>query len=151
MLLENSNEKSSKEFQKYVINLTDVNNKIFIVVGEISRLNLRKELINNSLNDLKNDTANIDVQRVKLLYNEAKFYVKTMEKTSEDLIDYHNKMLVEKSRLIAEPLHLIEKEIAEKNQELSALLKEKDLLEEKIANKINQKLIVRDRKNLIKY
>ena len=67
MLLENSNEKSSKEFQKYVINLTDVNNKIFIVVGEISRLNLRKELINNSLNDLKNDTANIDVQRVKIL------------------------------------------------------------------------------------
>lgn len=139
MLLENSNEKSSKKFQKYVNNLSDVKNKISIVVGEISRLNLRKELINNSLNDLKNDTANIDVQRVKLLYNEAKFYVKTMKKTFEELINYHNKMLVEKSRFIAEPLPLIEKEIAEKEQELSALLEEKNLLEEQITNKINQK------------
>lgn len=138
MLLENSNEKSSKEFQKYVNNLTDVNNKIFIVVGEISRLNLRKELINNSLNDLKNDTANIDVQRVKLLYNEAKFYVKTMEKTFEDLINYHNKMLAEKSRFIAEELPSIEKDLAIKDQELTALLKEKDLLETQITNKINQ-------------
>ena len=128
-----SNLNINPHFQEDLNDLDNIKNKIRKIADEINHLKLRKNLINEALADLKNNTVNINTQRIKLLYQQAKMFVENIQRTFENLINYHNKMIIEKSNFIAEDLAQIEQDIKKKEKYLDQLIKEEVILGEKVS------------------
>ena len=104
--------------------LDEVRYKINSVSSEISTLNIRRELIEESVAGFQAETSNIDTKELKTLYEEVKANISELHKTFEELVSYHNKMIQEKIKFISAELPTLKSNIAAKQAELSDLLKQ---------------------------
>jgi len=117
----------------------------------ISKLKIRKSLIEESNRDLKQSISHIDLQQLRVLYEETTKNISGIQKTFEDLVAYHNNMVVEKIKYISRDLPDLTKKLEDLQKELSLLLiKEKQLTDrvakgdsfeelEKIISELNEK------------
>lgn len=96
--------------------------------SEIGRLNIRKNLILETEDELKNNISTIDVKQLEIIYSQATNLITNVQKSFDDLVAYHNQMLIEKAKFITKELPLIDSEILGNELELQKLLaKEKEL------------------------
>lgn len=109
---------------KYNINKTS---------GLISKLEIRRNLIEESKRDLEQNVSKIDIQQLRILYEEACKNIAGIQKTFEDLVDYHNNMIVEKVKYISQDLPELQQKIRNAQAELTFLLKQEKELTEKVA------------------
>ena len=94
----------------------------------ISKLEIRKTLIEEAVQELELSKSSIDLSQLRALYDEVLMYVSTVQKTFEDLVTYHNNMLVEKVRFISKELPELNDKLEKAQEEISTLLtKEKEL------------------------
>lgn len=100
---------------KYQVNLTS---------SESSRLELRKDLISEAKREMQSGLSTIDVQQLQQIYKQATSLVSGIQKTFQELHDFHNKMVVSKIRFIAQDLPKIDAELATKREHLNRLLGE---------------------------
>lgn len=121
------------DFEKDLGLLDEVRYKINSVSSEISTLNIRRELIEESVAGFQSETSNIDTKELKTLYEEVKTNVSELHKTFEELVSYHNKMIQEKIKFISAELPILKSNIATKQAELSYLLKQETEYTAKIA------------------
>ncbi|MBJ7939078.1 DUF2326 domain-containing protein [Bacillus cereus] len=137
----NINEKYEEELQ----DLNDTKYKISKISSKISELSLRKELLKETENELKQDISDVDLDALRELYSVAKKSVIGIQKTYEQLIEYHNNMIIEKIRYITQDLPNLELEIERYNQNL-----EKELANEKyLTNKLSSSDTFSDLENII--
>ncbi|HHR6119715.1 TPA: DUF2326 domain-containing protein [Providencia alcalifaciens] len=94
----------------------------------LCRLTLRKNLIEESLAELDEEFANINVEKIAQLYEEAKALMPSLQKTFEETLNFHNGMLEEKKKFIASDLPDIELKIESINIQIEELLKEESQL-----------------------
>lgn len=127
------NEKKSsfnlnENFEEDLEQLNLIKYKINKSSSIISKMNIRRNLIEEAHKELEQSISTIDLKQLETLYSEATINISGIQKTFEDLVKYHNNMLVEKAKFItAELPALIEKiKIEEKTIE-SLLKKEKEL------------------------
>ena len=113
--------------------LDEVRYKINSVSSEISTLNIRRELIEESVAGFQAETSNIDTKELKTLYEEVKANISELHKTFEELVSYHNKMIQEKIKFISAELPTLKSNIAAKQAELSDLLRQETEYTSKIA------------------
>lgn len=93
----------------------------------ISKMNIRRNLIEEAKREMEQSISSIDLKQLETLYSEAVLNVSGIQKTFEDLVAYHNHMLVEKAKFITADLPtLIEKIKVEENTMNSLLKQEKD-------------------------
>lgn len=93
-----------------------------------ARLSLRKSLIEESIEELNSEFADIDSARIKELYFEAKSLMPNLQKTFEETLEFHNGMVNEKMKFISGDLPDINKELEKVNSQLEVgLSKEKYL------------------------
>lgn len=123
----------NKNFEADLDSLNIVKYQINTLSSEISRLELRKNLINEAIEDLSQSKADIDFQQLKTIYSQAKQQVAGIQKTFEDLVNYHNRMADEKAKFITKDLPLIEGQINTKNSDLKGLLQEENRLSTNIS------------------
>jgi uncharacterized protein YydD (DUF2326 family) len=90
--------------------------------SEISNLNIRRDLIIEAGKELNSNVSNIDLQQLEIIYQQAAKYISTIQKTFEELVQYHNQMIVEKIKFITKELPALEDSILEKNRQLTKLL-----------------------------
>lgn len=121
----------------------------------ISKLEIRKNLIEESKQELEQSVFNIDLQQLRLLYNEASTNISRLQKTFEDLVVYHNNMVVEKVKYISQDLPELSNKLKITREELSGLLKqEKEITDqvskgdsfeelEKVISELNEKYRVK--------
>lgn len=102
--------------------------------AEIARLNLRRELIAEAENDLRENVSDVDVRQLREIYEQAKVFVGHLHKTFEELQIFHNKMLREKARFITQDLPQIDSQIENETANLRLTL----ALEEALAIKISR-------------
>ena len=96
----------------------------------ISKLEIRKNLIEESKQELESSISHIDLQQLRLLYNEVAANISGIQKTFEEVVAYHNNMVVEKVKYISQDLPQLTEKLNVAHSELSSLLKqEKDLTE----------------------
>ncbi|WP_255260356.1 DUF2326 domain-containing protein [Bacillus wiedmannii] len=132
-------------YEKDLINLNNTKYQISNISSQITELSLRKEIIIEAEEELKANKSDIDLQQLKRIYNQASENMLEIQKTFEELVNYHNKMLVEKIRFITQDIPGIESEIATLNSSLKSLLsKEKEL-----ATKIAKSDTFKDLENII--
>ena len=97
----------------------------------ISKLEIRKNLIEESQRDLEQSISHIDLQQLRLLYEEVTENVSGVQKTFEDLVAFHNNMVIEKVKYISQDLPELIQKLQDSQEELSILLrKEKELTDE---------------------
>ncbi len=108
---------------KYQVNLTS---------SEISRLQLRKDLILEAQQEMQSGKSTIDVQQLQQIYQQATSLVNGIHKSFLELNDFHNRMVESKIRFIVQDLPKIEAELNAKREHLNRLLVEETELSKAI-------------------
>lgn len=99
----------------------------------ISKLEIRKNLIEESQKELNESISSIDLQQLRILYSEVTLNIDGVQKTFEDLVKYHNDMVLEKVKFISQDLPNLIQKIDENKKELTSLLLEEKSLSKKIS------------------
>ncbi len=123
-------------------------NKTSSIIG---KLNIRKDLIKESEQELNSSSTDIDLRQLEIIYAQATDKVSSIQKSFEELVSFHNTMIQEKIKFITKELPLIEKSLQEKSnilrdlliqeKELSKLISKSESFEEleKIIVELNEK------------
>lgn len=118
------NDLEQLNFVKYNINK---------VSSLISKLEIRRNLIEQSKHELESSISHIDLQQLRMLYNEVTFNISGIQKTFEDLVAYHNNMIVEKVKFISQDLPQITEKLNSSYHELSTLIDQEKQLTERVS------------------
>jgi uncharacterized protein YydD (DUF2326 family) len=120
-------------FENDLENLNQIKYQINLLSAEISKLRMREDLINETKRDLSSSTSKIDLQQLKLIYEQAVSNISSIQKSFEDMVQYHNNMVEEKTKYITKELPELLGEIAKKNMMLNGFLKKESELSEIIS------------------
>jgi uncharacterized protein YydD (DUF2326 family) len=143
----NLNENFENDLNKF----NDLKYQISKVSSELSRLSIRRDIIQEAKQELESNLSNVDTKQLQIIYDQATSQVKGIQKTFEDLVKYHNQMIVEKVKFITQELPNLESNIESTNTTLKNLLSDEkkvsssiaksDTFEdlEKIINELNDK------------
>ena len=123
----------NENFEKDLDELNKIKYRINKIGSEVVKLGIRKDLIEEAKEDMENSSTNIDLKQLKALYDEAKLNVSGIQKTFEDLVNYHNTMIVEKLKFITEDLPFLNEKIKLENIELNKLLEKEKIISKKIS------------------
>lgn len=104
---------------KYELNLTS---------SEIGRLELRKDLILEAQKEIESSVSTVDIQQLQQIYQQATSLVNGIQKTFQELHDFHNRMVESKIRFIAQDLPGIDAKLAKQRGHLKGLLFKETML-----------------------
>jgi len=90
----------------------------------LSKLTIRGDLIIEAEQELNSSKSEIDLQQIKLIYQQATNQIIGIQKTFADLVRYHNEMIVEKVKYITKELPSLESNIKKEKDHLAKLLTE---------------------------
>ncbi|EQA3584228.1 TPA: DUF2326 domain-containing protein [Enterococcus faecalis] len=127
------NEQKSKlnineNYENDLYQLNTIKYHISRTSSEISELTLRKELILETKKELESDISSVDTDELKEIYSQATSLIGKVQKSFEELVEYHNNMVIEKIRFIIQDVPEIDVDLEILKNELSILLiQEKDL------------------------
>lgn len=121
----------NEDFNEEIQRLNQTKFEINRISTELSRLELRKELINESKADLEGGYSQIDISQIKRIYEEAKVLVPNLQKTFEETLNFHNSMVKEKIKYITQELPSLETYLGTLKRKLDSLLsQEKQITDE---------------------
>jgi uncharacterized protein YydD (DUF2326 family) len=129
----NLNENIEKDLEK----LNNTKYEISKLNADIGRLNIRKKIIIEAKKDLEANITKIDVEQLNIIYQQATQQVSGIQKTFEDLVQYHNQMIVEKVKFITQDLPTIEVNIQAKNIDLKQLISDEKHLTSIISKSVS--------------
>lgn len=112
------------DFESDLNKLNSVKYQVNVTSSEIGRLELRKDLISEAQREMQSGISTIDMQQLQQIYQQATSLVRGIQKTFEELHDFHNKMVESKVRFIAQDLPKIDADITAKRDQLKHLLLE---------------------------
>ncbi|MCX6953081.1 MAG: DUF2326 domain-containing protein [Verrucomicrobia bacterium] len=115
-------------FEADMEQLNVVRYHISVTTSEIGRLELRRNLITEAQTEMARDESKIDLQQLRMLYAQATSLVEGIQKTFDQLHDFHNRMVAEKIRYVASELPSLNIAIERERAHLANLLsQEKEL------------------------
>lgn len=123
----------NENFEADLNRLNQVKYQINVASAEIGRLNIRRDLINEARGDLEQGTARIDLRQLEAIYRQATNRIEGIQKTFEELCDFHNRMIAEKVRFIGKDLPKLDSDIQAKSDQLNRLLQQEAELTAAIA------------------
>ncbi|MEA5402692.1 hypothetical protein VB776_07195 [Arcicella sp. DC2W] len=117
--------------------------------SKIGALNTKLMLSENTLADLKNSESKIDPNAVKMLYEEASVIIPNIQKTFEEVLDFHNSMVKSKIQFVENHISRIKFDRGNLQKELNEFLKEQNKILKLIDEKggFNDLLIIREKLN----
>ena len=118
----------NEDFESEVQQLNLVKSGINRVSTQIARIELRIELIKESAGELEDEISNVNIEKIKNLYKEAKVLMPSIQKTFDETLSFHNGMVLEKKKYITNELPSLESELLELNQQLRAYLSQEKTL-----------------------
>ncbi len=85
---------------------------------------LRRDIIKEAEQDLKHKVSSIDLEQLRSLYEQVSTNITGIQKSFEDMVTYHNKMIEEKAKYITAEMPELNKKIDACNANLSQLIKQ---------------------------
>ncbi|MDY6994129.1 MAG: DUF2326 domain-containing protein, partial [Pseudomonadota bacterium] len=128
-----SNLNINENFESDLSALNNLKYKINLLSNDISKLQIRKDLIEETEAELKSTISDIDSKQLHVIYSQAKNNIGRLQKTFDELVEYHNKMVEERANFIAKELPEITNTLGEKENELKDLLNNEAELSEIIS------------------
>lgn len=102
--------------------------------SELSNLKIKRDLIIEAEEDLKSNFSDIDIQQLQAIYQQATQKIEGIQKSFDDLVNYHNQMITQKVEYIKKELPELEKRIEIKSLDLKKLL-EKERIQSQVISK----------------
>lgn len=128
---------SSQTYEEDFAKINELRKLINQNTTELSRLELRLELIEESKKDLEGSVAKINVEQIRALYSKAKQLIPDLQKSFEDTLAFHNGMITKKLHFITEELPALLKEVEHKRKKHSEMLiQEKSLAQKIVKSKV---------------
>ena len=115
-------------FESDLDKLNQIKYRINLTSSEIGRLELRKELISEARREIQAGESKIDLKQLQQIYRQATSLVSGIQKTFQELYDFHNRMVESKIRFITKDLPKIEKQLTAQREYLKRLLAEESEL-----------------------
>lgn len=126
-------------YKNEIEKLNQIKMNLNMLSTNLSRLELRKNLILESQNEVEKNSININTKKVKELYQSAKKLIPDLQKSFEDILAFHNSMINEKIRYITSELPEIEQQIKQLKSKINEnIQKEKKLSKSIIKSDLNQ-------------
>ncbi|MDR1880734.1 MAG: DUF2326 domain-containing protein [Tannerellaceae bacterium] len=122
----------NENFEADLQSLNEIKYAVNSISSEIASLNLRKNIISDAKQEFESQKSTIDIKALNAIYQQAASFIPNLQTKFEELVAYHNEMLIQKIKFITQDLPILEKKIGEKTKELNALLSQEQLLSEKI-------------------
>lgn len=122
----------NETYQDDLAGLVRINAQLNELSAVQSQLELRKELIEESRRDLESDSADAQTHEIAALYAQAKALIPSLQKTYEETVAFHNKMLVEKVRYITKELPRIDAKVSEIKHAIQQALVAERRIKEKL-------------------
>lgn len=124
----------NQNFEKDFKTLNDINIEIGTISTQVNNLNLSKNLINRSVEKIKNEKNILEIDKIKQLYENYEIVFKSnINKTFIELVDFHNKMVENKSSYISKELPFINKSLDDLENRLKELISIKEGISKKIS------------------
>ena len=120
----------NKDYERDLEDLNQIKSQINRMSTKVGQLELRKELILESKEELNKEVVHVNIKQIKQLYAEAKSLLGNIQKTFEETLAFHNEMLSEKKKFITKELPAIENKILS----LKSNIKELVIQEEQISS-----------------
>lgn len=120
------------DFEKDLQALNDVKSSLSELAVKQSSLKLRQTLIEEAVEDLNAQKSDIDTKQLELIYRQASAMIGKLQHTFEELVSYHNEMLVRKAMFVSEELPQIKGAILECNKEMTSLRLQERILAERL-------------------
>lgn len=128
-----SNLNLNENFESDLDSLNQVKYDINRLSSEISKLNIRKDLINETLSELEASSSAIDTSQLNQIYRQASNVLGNLQKSFEDMVAYHNNMISEKRKFISNELPILESKIEKSSVRLNKLLGQEEELSQIIS------------------
>nr|VFK16098.1 MAG: Uncharacterized protein YydD, contains DUF2326 domain [Candidatus Kentron sp. LPFa] len=111
-------------FEADLDRLNEVKYRINLVSSEIDRLELRRGLILEAQREMQARKSNIDLLQLQQIYQQATSLVNGIQRTFQELCDFHNKMVASKIQFITKDLPKIDGRLGVQREHLRRLLAE---------------------------
>ena len=121
--------------RKLTVRINDLQEKMQLVDFEI-------ENINKSIENLSKEKRDIDFGTLKAIYTEAQSYVPDLQKSFEEMVNFHNSMIQNRIDFIKVQLYTKQELLEQYSKQLSEILKEKEkitieVLDEGLLDELN--------------
>lgn len=103
----------NEKFEEQIKQLNEIKQTISHFSTELSRYEMRRNLILESIDDLKRESSNIDTQQIAFLYRKASKLIPNLQTSFEETVTFHNDLIKEKIQYIEKELPEIEKIIVD--------------------------------------
>ncbi|WP_128547203.1 DUF2326 domain-containing protein [Larkinella soli] len=120
--------KLNASYEREVNRLNEIKTQIGIITNRIANLKIKHQLNQESLEELESNRSKIDPLAIKELYKEAKVLVPSLQKTFEEVLGFHNKMIDKKIDFIKRNLTETITQIEESYKDLNFYLTEESKL-----------------------
>lgn len=112
--------------------LTSVKEELNSVSSAITSLRIRRDVIQESINDFNLQRFDVDMVQLQLVYKQASALIPTIQHTFEEMVSYHNKMLANRTRFIEEEIPVLDERITKLQASFISLREKERTLTEKI-------------------
>lgn len=141
----------NENFQSDLDKLNKLKYQINKISSEISKLNIRRNLILEAEQELNSTKSDIDLKQLQLIYQQATSQITGIQKTFDDLVNFHNQIIIEKVKFIKKELPNLDTIIQSKKDFLERLLSEERSLSVSIAKSDSfediEKIIIEQNEN----
>lgn len=104
--------------------------QISLLSSKISRLSLKRDLIQEAVQEVNSGAVDIDARQLEALYSQVSASLGTVHRSFAELLQFHNRMVEEKAKYIQKDLPAIRQELIGYEEQLKEFLAvEKDLAE----------------------
>jgi len=116
------------DFEADLDKLNKIKYKINLTSSEIGRLELRKDLILEAQTEMQAGQSAIDLKQLEQIYRQATSLVSGIQKTFQELYEFHNRMVESKISFITKDLPKLDEQLTAKSEYLKRLLAEETQL-----------------------
>jgi len=125
----------NEKFEAQLEELNQLKLSLSKLSTELSRLNMRRELILESKAELEQERTNIDVNQIESLYSKASKLIPNLQVSFEETVKFHNDLLEEKIKYIEFELPTLTEKLKSISKDISSFRRrEKELSEFVIAS-----------------
>ena len=115
-----------------LVELTSVKEELNSVSSAITSLRIRRDVIQESINDFNQQRFDVDMVQLQLVYKQAAALIPTIQHTFEEMVSYHNKMLANRARFIEEEIPALDEKMAQLQASFASLREKERYLTEKV-------------------
>jgi uncharacterized protein YydD (DUF2326 family) len=119
-------------YKEDIEKLNNVKYQMSRIASELGKLEMRRDLILESKDDLEKQYTEIDTYQIKLLYEKAKSLIPNIQVSFENTVKFHNDLISEKLKYITTGLPDLQKNIAEIKSNLSNMSRQESELTGKL-------------------